>query len=119
MLPFLRKETTMLEELRKDNLLNRIHKNSNETTPMISILRQVVEQITFRYPHMKILEIGGGTGSATQSTLGHIDRSFSSYTFTDISPAFFEDAQSSFAEHSDRFIYRVLDIEKDPKQQGF
>lgn len=42
-----------------------------------------------------------------------------SYTFTDISPSFFEKAKERFSEHSDRMLFRTLDIEKDPAQQDF
>lgn len=44
---------------------------------------------------------------------------FEHYTFTDISPSFFEKAQEMFKDHSSRMSFRVLDIEKDPIKQGF
>lgn len=43
----------------------------------------------------------------------------SSYTYTDISPAFFEQAAKSFATHGDKMAFRVLDIEKAPASQGY
>ncbi|KAF7161780.1 hypothetical protein CNMCM5623_007245 [Aspergillus felis] len=82
-------------------------------------LGDVASQIVFRYPRMKILEIGAGTGSATSATLAHIGRSYHSYTFTDVSVGFFEDAQQQFAEHGDHFLYQSLDISQDPTEQGF
>jgi SAM-dependent methyltransferase len=114
MLPFLRGETTLLEPLRRNNHLTRFYK---KTTP--SEMASVAEQVVFRYPRMKILEVGAGTGTATGAILDRIDRSYHSYTYTDISPGFFEDARNLFKDHSDRFIYKVLDIEKSPKEQGF
>lgn len=77
-------------------------------------IRPVVGQLAFRYPRMKILEVGAGTGSATRMVLDQIVRDYHSYTYTDISAAFFEDAQEAFAVHGDRIIYKVLDLEKDP-----
>lgn len=48
----------------------------------------------------------------------HIDNKYSSYTFTDISVGFFEEAQETFKGHG-RIIYEALDIERDPTTQGF
>ncbi|OXV09043.1 hypothetical protein Egran_03200 [Elaphomyces granulatus] len=115
MLPFLRGETTLLEPLWRNNHLTQFYK---KTTP-ISQMASVAEQVVFRYPRMKILEVGVGTSAATGAILDRIDRSYHSYTYTDISPGFFEDARNLFKDHSDRFIYKVLDIEKSPKEQGF
>jgi hypothetical protein len=44
---------------------------------------------------------------------------FAHYTYTDISPSFFEAAQSLFADFPDRVTFKTLDIEKDPTHQGF
>ena len=43
---------------------------------------------------------------------------FSEYVYTDISPGFFEKAKERFKDHVDRMIFKVLNIEKDPLQQG-
>ncbi|GFF37076.1 lovastatin nonaketide synthase [Aspergillus udagawae] len=119
MLRFLRGETTILEETRNGNLLGQFYKYDVETKTANDCLGDVVSQVVFRYPRMKILEIGAGTGSATSATLARIGRSYHSYTFTDISVGFFEDAQQQFAEHGDHFLYQSLDITQDPTQQGF
>ena len=44
---------------------------------------------------------------------------FAEYTYTDISPAFFESAPAKFASINKRLKYRKLDIEKDPAFEGF
>lgn len=116
---FLRNEITMLEVLRKDDMLGRFYRGAVETNLMNTRLGSLVEQIAFRYPRMKILEIGGGTGSATQPVLDRIGHSFHSYTFTDISAGFFEEARVAFAEHGDQINYQVLNIDQDPLTQGF
>jgi acyl transferase domain-containing protein/SAM-dependent methyltransferase len=118
-LRFVRGETTILEELRRDNLLDRLYKESDDMAAFNAQLGDVADQIAFRYPRMKILEIGGGTGSATKAVIDRIGRSYHSYTFTDISVGFFEEAQEAFADHADRFIYKALDVERDPLEQGF
>lgn len=45
----------------------------------------------------------------------------SSYTYTDISPGFFEKAAEMFEPHhySNKIIYKLLDIEKAPSAQGY
>ena len=43
----------------------------------------------------------------------------SSYTYTDISPAFFERAAKNLAAYGDKMVFRTLDIEKAPASQGY
>jgi SAM-dependent methyltransferase len=62
---------------------------------------------------------GAGTGGATKAIFREIDRSFKSYTYTDISAAFFENAARNFSMHKDRMIFKTFDAEKDPVSQGF
>jgi NADPH:quinone reductase-like Zn-dependent oxidoreductase len=44
---------------------------------------------------------------------------FESYTFTDISPSFFEKAKEKFSHALDYMNFKVLEIENDPAEQGF
>ncbi|THV53504.1 hypothetical protein BGAL_0049g00390 [Botrytis galanthina] len=69
-------------------------------------------------PCLNILEIGGGTGSATTSILGMLKGRFDQYMFTDISPSFFESARASFQSNKS-MEFKTLDIENDPASQGF
>jgi hybrid polyketide synthase/nonribosomal peptide synthetase ACE1 len=48
-----------------------------------------------------------------------INRSFSSYTFTDISTGFFETAQQVFSSSADKMIFKTLNAENDIASQGF
>ncbi|KAI0799232.1 hypothetical protein GGR55DRAFT_692856 [Xylaria sp. FL0064] len=82
-------------------------------------LAKVIKQITHRFPRINIIEVGAGTGSATKSVFEEIGTSFSSYTYTDVSSGFFDQAQSLFDSHSSRVLYKVLDISKSPQTQGF
>ncbi|EFQ96956.1 hypothetical protein MGYG_08877 [Nannizzia gypsea CBS 118893] len=76
---------------------------------------------------MKILEVGAGTGSCTTLVLdilntydkhnGHAKR-YADYTFTDISPSFFEKAEEMFSEYPAIF-FKTFDVEMDPEKQGF
>ncbi|KAL4864872.1 hypothetical protein BDV12DRAFT_200687 [Aspergillus spectabilis] len=116
---FFRGEASILEEIRKVDGFTRFYRHDLETNIMNERLGDVVGQLAFRYPRLKILEIGAGTGSATRAILEKIGRSYHSYTFTDISVGFFEEAKSAFSEHEDRFIYAPLNIENDPAGQNF
>lgn len=119
MLSFLRGDISIQQELRRqDDLLGRLYKEFTNAD-ILGQLASVADQITFRFPRMKILEIGAGTGSATDAILEHIGRSYHSYTYTDVSPAFFDVAGEKFKDHSDRFQYKALDIEVSPVSQGF
>lgn len=51
--------------------------------------------------------------------MGDIGRSFSSYTYTDISTGFFETAQEVFSSAGDKIMFKTLDIEKDIFEQGY
>lgn len=62
---------------------------------------------------------GGGTAGATRSILSIPQLGFNSYTFTDISPAFFEKARHEFTAHQDRMDFQKLDISQSPDVQGF
>ncbi|GLA56737.1 type I Iterative Polyketide synthase (PKS) [Aspergillus tubingensis] len=115
---WLRGQVSIMEELRRDDLLTRFYQDF-WFRMMTCSLAGVVSQLSFRYPRMKILEVGAGTGSATREVLDQIGRDYHSYTYTDVSAAFFEEAQSAFETHNDRFIYQVLDLERDPTEQDF
>lgn len=84
------------------------------------IQRTVVEVVT-RVPvgrQLRILEIGAGTGSATSYVLPKLPPERTQYVFTDISPLFVSKARETFAAWP--FVdYRVLDIERNPLEQGF
>ncbi|CAN5314174.1 hypothetical protein BH11PSE11_BH11PSE11_34670 [soil metagenome] len=70
---------------------------------------------------LRVLEVGGGTGGATGAILDGLTNAQSSvsysYTFTDLSPAFLNEALKKFPER--HLAPRLLDIERDPAAQGF
>jgi hypothetical protein len=74
-------------------------------------------------PNLKILEIGAGSGGATGSILPILkskygERMYFSYTYTDVSAGFFVAAKDRFKDF-EAIEYKVLDISKDPLDQGF
>jgi SAM-dependent methyltransferase len=66
-----------------------------------------------------ILDVGAGTGGATKAIFREIGQSFRSYTYTDISAAFFENAATNFSQHRERMIFKTFDAEKEPIPQGY
>ncbi|KAJ5493860.1 Acyl transferase/acyl hydrolase/lysophospholipase [Penicillium fimorum] len=82
-------------------------------------LSSMVAQVTHRYPHARILEIGAGAGAATKSILQSIGGKYSSYNYTDASEDYFARASEFFIAHSDKMIFSPLDIEKPPTDQGY
>jgi len=82
-------------------------------------LARMVKQLAHRYPKMNLIEIGAGTGGATSVVLDMLESAYSSYTYTDISSGFFENAAARFSSQSDKMVFKTLDVEKPPVNQGY
>ena len=54
----IRGETTILEHLTKDGLLDRFYKVGLDLKEFSAFLDNIVKQVVNRYPRIKILEIG-------------------------------------------------------------
>jgi acyl transferase domain-containing protein/NADPH:quinone reductase-like Zn-dependent oxidoreductase/surfactin synthase thioesterase subunit/NAD(P)-dependent dehydrogenase (short-subunit alcohol dehydrogenase family)/SAM-dependent methyltransferase len=82
---------------------------------------RVVSEMVNRVPEdqtLRILEIGAGTGGITQAVLPLLPAGRTEYYYTDVSHMFMLKAQQRFARYP--FVqYKLLDIEKDPADQGF
>ncbi|KAL5041995.1 hypothetical protein BDW71DRAFT_211602 [Aspergillus fruticulosus] len=80
-------------------------------------------------PNLNILEVGAGTGGMTGHVLAALQRreartgarSFATYTYTDISPAFFEKAHTLWPEllEDGRLKFSVLNVDEPIVSQGF
>lgn len=103
----------------KDNLLGKYYKEAIGMQEYTQYVARTIKQLTFRSPRVQCLEIGAGTGGATIEILKETGRTFSSYTFTDVSSGFFDSAESSLSNLTDYMLFKVLDITKDPCTQGF
>jgi SAM-dependent methyltransferase len=114
-----RGETNMLEHFRTSGLLDEYYSHGFGTSETARWLGRVVNQITDRSPHLNLLEIGAGTGAATKYILPAIGKNFDSFTFTDITSSFFENASEEFKPWGDRMIFKACDAEQDPVDQGF
>ncbi|KAF4442643.1 putative polyketide synthase [Fusarium austroafricanum] len=96
----------------QDNALGRFYTDSVGFREIIGDTASLVSQLSHRYPAMKMIEIGAGFGSGLRDAL--LDaagkRRFASYTVTNtLEPA----------DHDSKLIFKLLDIDKDPIQQGF
>lgn len=110
-----------LELLLRDDLLTAIYNYPQEIWDFEK--GSFFQLLGHSNPSMRILEIGSGTGGLTAQILNVLksrfgDRLYFSYTYTDISAGFFPQAQDRFSKYTN-INYRVLDISKDPIEQGF
>ena len=86
------------------------------------LLADAVAALLARMPdgrRLRVIEVGAGTGSATASVLPELPEGGYDYVYTDISAGFFSEAESRFGGADASIDYRVLDIEKEPIEQGF
>ena len=103
--------------------------SSNVVTKMYNVMYNVdqsdfLRALAHEIPHMRILEIGAGTGGATTNVLSalvHKDTAlatYSAYVFTDVSAGFFGAARERF-NYAPNLEFGILDISQDPLEQGF
>ncbi|KXH46496.1 polyketide synthase [Colletotrichum nymphaeae SA-01] len=112
-----------LEVFLKDNALHELYDWMNTLftyKPLFQLLSHK------RGRHLKILEIGAGTGGLTSRILKDLADCFDdgkvlgTYVFSDVSAGFFPPAKERFRDVRPGFLdYRVLDISRDPAHQGF
>lgn len=109
-----------LQVMMENDMLNRLYKEGLGFSQANHHLAGLVSRFAHRYPNINVLEIGAGTGGSTVEVLPALSPQFKSYTYTDISPGFFEKARSLFREeHASKMIFKVLDVERDPIEQGY
>jgi acyl transferase domain-containing protein/SAM-dependent methyltransferase len=67
---------------------------------------------------LRALEVGAGTGGTTATLAPIVDRAGGSYLFTDVSDAFLARAAERFGKYG-CMSYGLLDVDADPRQQGY
>ncbi|EJP66434.1 polyketide synthase, putative [Beauveria bassiana ARSEF 2860] len=107
-----------LELLLRDDVLHQLYDFMQN-----SKYDALLDLAAHRKPNMRVLEIGAGTGGTTATVLPALrsrygERMYSSYTYTDISAGFFPAARKRFEAYS-AVEFAVLDIAKDPIEQGY
>jgi len=126
----LRKEVDPLHLMfGQDDLLDHVYEQVVNLGDLPAFQKSYLQIVRDNYTDIRVLEIGGGTGSSTAAVLKNlapISNTTSSstcnirtYTFTDISAAFFEKAKEKFKDYVDIMEFKTLDAEKDVVKQGF
>lgn len=90
-------------------------------------LRNFLELASHENPGLRILEVGAGTGGFTGRVLGALQSleketgglKLAEYTYTDISPMFFERARERWKALQGRINFKTLDLERTLESQGF
>ena len=68
---------------------------------------------------LSVVEIGAGTGGTASSVLPRLQGVCLQYMFTDVSETFLNQAQRRFAEYAGFMRFELLNIDADPRLQGF
>ncbi|KAF1988946.1 hypothetical protein K402DRAFT_461387 [Aulographum hederae CBS 113979] len=119
-------EVDPLSVTMQDDALGKYYANNQRMARQYQQAAVYVDLLAHKNPHLKILEIGSGTGGATFNMLNALGGGdgqslprFTSYDVTDITTGFFEKVQEKAVAWGDLINYRKLDIEADIHEQGF
>ncbi|TFB04561.1 Compactin diketide synthase mokB [Trichoderma ghanense] len=92
-------------------------------------LRAFLDLVAHERPAQRILEVGAGTGGMTGHVLSLLQQreerlggsSFSEYTYTDISPMFFERARERWPDLASqgRLTFKTFNVDRPIDEQGF
>ncbi|KAK1975933.1 beta-ketoacyl synthase domain-containing protein [Colletotrichum cereale] len=114
-----------------DDMLERVYRVAIGTQKIHTLMGAYARMLSHkRGADLKVLEIGAGTGGTTTSILeavcptgGRIigDSRLLKYTYTDISPSFFDTAATKFGKWKAGGVieFKTLDIDRDVEEQGF
>ena len=111
-------EKTLVELLEDDDNLSKLYASGNAIDRS-----RFIQSVAHAKPNLRILEIGASTGGSTAALMKDLVMSigkpiYSKYTYTDTSSTPLANAKKRFQELPN-IEYRVLDISKDPDEQGF
>ncbi|RDL35202.1 uncharacterized protein BP5553_07133 [Venustampulla echinocandica] len=121
-------EISSSQLLFESDLVKNYYSEKAQTEVYFKRLLKYVDLMAHKNPGMKVLEIGGGTGTFTEYILytlqHHLDGDAGvlrcrNYDFTDIGSSFIQQAKERFAEYSDKVRFSVLDVETDVVSQGY
>ncbi len=103
------------------DLLDQFYGEGLYTSHWLAAISAAVQEAERRLPEgrgLRILEVGAGTAGLSAHLLPILQRGLHSYTFTDVTPAFFSAANQKLAAFPE-VEYKVLDLEKPFADQGF
>ena len=114
-----------LSLMMENDLLDQYYADQKSQDRAYGYAAHYIDLAAHKWPNLRILEIGAGTGSATAFVLNALNGQdgaeprCSSYHFTDISAGFFEKARSKFSAWTGSLEFKTLNIENDIQSQGF
>lgn len=127
-LGILRGQLDLLEVFFHDHLMDEYYRQDIESTSLFKQTAILVDIMAHKNPALRILEIGASTRAGTERILDAClcDKGTSGeylrvaeYTYTDIEPSFLDIARARFQEFAHSMKFAILDIELDPRDQGF
>ena len=101
-------------------LLDQFYGDGLFTSPWLAAIAAAVSTAGRSLPEgrgLRILEIGAGTGGLASQVLPFLERGLHSYTFSDVSAAFFSGAGQKLAAFPE-VEFKVFDLEKPATDQG-
>ncbi|KAI2601905.1 putative polyketide synthase [Hypoxylon sp. NC1633] len=119
--------SSSIELLFQDGLLRNYYEEAANYRPA-RMIATYMDMLAHQRPGLRILELGGGTGSGTRSLIQSLHARQGEptrflrcerYDFTDISPVFLEAARKEFLPFHSQMSFKILDIECDFTTQGF
>jgi acyl transferase domain-containing protein/NADPH:quinone reductase-like Zn-dependent oxidoreductase/NAD(P)-dependent dehydrogenase (short-subunit alcohol dehydrogenase family)/acyl carrier protein len=102
-------------------LLDQFYGEGLLTSHWLAAITATVQEAARQLPEgrgLRILEVGAGTAGLTAHVLPLLERVLHSYTFTDVSAAFFPGATQKLAAFPE-VEYKILDLERPGPEQGF
>ena len=122
----LKGEVDVIQLFTEKNLVKAFYGQHALDSVYLLKLEKYVQALAFKYPAMKILEVGAGSGTFTKHLLKALSRDNSEgaerckdYLYTDASSALLEKARDEFSTYANKISFKVLEIEKDPLAQGY
>ena len=122
--PILRGEKDAIEVLfagSSADLLEQFYSEGLYTSHWLAAIAATLQEAARHLPEgrgLRILEVGAGTGGLTSHLLARLESELHSYTFTDVSAAFFSAAMQKLAGFP-RVEYKILDLDRPAGEQGF
>lgn len=108
----------------KDDVMEQVYKEGLHCQSLSRHLQSHLSLLRHKHTGLKILEIGGGTGSLTAEVLAGLcpdsaksKENIARYTFTDISSGFFEKAKQRFQSWSDIMEFKPFNIGRSAAEQ--
>ncbi|KAI8958655.1 KR domain-containing protein [Daldinia sp. FL1419] len=104
-----------------ENLPETIYRTGVDYKRIAAIQCQYIKHLSHKKP-LSILELGARTGSVASGILSGLGQDVAGrlrkYTYTDANEAFLPEAKEELKQWAPMMEYKILDIEKDPLEQG-